>query len=676
GTSLAFSTMLAVVLAGIGIGGLGGAALLSRRPDADRHLPILASLGGAAIVTTYVGFGWMAQQFTRLGLLLHAETLFLAIALMLPSALLSGVLFTLIGHAFQREIQGEIRPAGLVTLANTLGAMLGSAIGGFLLLPMLGIEYSLQLLACAYTLVSAILWVAGFRSNRLATVVVVASVILSVFHFPTGAMRGYMDRILTPHTKRGAEVVAIKEGLTETSMLLAKRVFGSVASYKLLTNSFSMSTTNEHARRYMKLFVYWPVAIHPAPKKALLISYGVGATAQALIDTRGLEMIDIVDISKDILDYSSTIYPEHKRNPLLDPRVTVHVEDGRHYLETRQQSYDLITGEPPPPKIAGIVSLFTEEYFAAVRKRLSEGGIVTYWLPVHGLLESDSKAIIRAFCNVFEDCSLWNGASLDWIMVGTRGLKTPVPIKNFVQQWQDPLVLPELRALGVERPEQLGALFIGDSEFLKELTKATPPLNDDHPGRLSSVVIGPRIAREIYRDWLDPTAALARFDASTWVRELWPTEIHAKSLGYFKWQSVVVDFLASELGGPDKILPILAAIQDETSLETLPLWVVGTSQRIQELAIRATAAGRTGIGIDRANALGALAAGDYEKAIASAEGRPPARIQRYLRIYALGEAGKIKEARQLLLSMPQRHRNKAADLFLENRFGFNAIWRL
>ncbi len=391
-----------------------------------------------------------------------------------------------------------------------------------------------------------------------------------------------------------------------------------------------------------------------------------------MIDTKGLEVIDIVDVSKDILNYSSTIYPEHDRNPLLDPRVTAHIEDGRHYLETRQQSYDLITGEPPPPKIAGIVSLYTEEYFAALRERLNAGGIVTYWLPVHGLLESDSKAIIRAFCNVFEDCSLWNGASLDWIMVGTRGLKTPVPVKNFVQQWQDPIVSRELRALGVELPEQLGALFIGDSKFLKKLTRETRPLNDDHPGRLSSVVIGPRIAREIYRGWLDPTATKERFAASHWVRKLWPAEIHAKSLDYFRWQPVVVDFLSSELGGPDKFLPILAAIQDETTLQTLPLWVVGTSQRIQELAIRANAAGRKGIRIDLANALGAIAAGDYGKAVNQANGRPPARINRYLRIYAMGQAGMIEAARQLLLTMPKRHRNKAADVFLEDRFGLNA----
>ena len=79
------------------------------------------------------------------------------------------------------------------------------------------------------------------------------------------------------------------------------------------------------------------------------------------------------------------------------------------------QEINLITGEPPPPKMAGVVSLYTREYFSLVHDRLSEGGIASYWLPSHALAPADTRSISGAFCDVFEDCTLWEGAGLDWM---------------------------------------------------------------------------------------------------------------------------------------------------------------------------------------------------------------------------------------------------------------------
>ena len=145
----------------------------------------------------------------------------------------------------------------------------------------------------------------------------------------------------------------------------------------------------------MTLFVTWPMAVNPDAKDALLISYGVGITAAALVETTGLERIDVVDVSAEIMESNRILHRDAAGRvsgyPLDDPRVHVHVEDGRHFLQTTGRRFDLITGEPPPPKLAGIVSLYTREYFSLVRERLTERGITTYWLPVTGLLPSDAK---------------------------------------------------------------------------------------------------------------------------------------------------------------------------------------------------------------------------------------------------------------------------------------------
>src|SRR4029077_3796144 len=121
-------------------------------------------------------------------------------------------------------------------------------------------------------------------------------------------------------------------------------------------------------------------------------------------------------------------------------------------LQTTAQRFDLITGEPPPPGIAGVENLYTREYFELLHDRLADGGIATYWLPLSDLSDVSARAILRAFCDVFEDCSLWNGSGTNLMMVGTRNTAGPVSVDHFIRQWNDMKVAPEMDRLGFERP--------------------------------------------------------------------------------------------------------------------------------------------------------------------------------------------------------------------------------
>ncbi len=416
GSSLGFAIMLSVVLAGIGMGGLLGGWWLSREPEAYRLLPAV-TCGSAVIAILAYALLEIGIRTLQGATAVHwHEMLMLGLILMFPVSLLSGVLFTLLGEALNREAADATRAAGLLTLANTTGAALGSLVGSFWLLPVVGIEQSTRLLAGGYAIAAGLLVLGGLRpTGRRAAVALTLSACLMVTAvglFPSGLMeRRYLVRHLQRFAARdGSHPVEIREGLTETAMLLRRDLFHEPLYFRLITNNHSMSATRIRAQRYMKLFVYLPVAVHQDLKRALLISYGVGMTAQALTETRHLEAIDVVDTSQDILEMSHQVFDDAQDDPLDDPRVSVHIEDGRYFLQTTPHRYELITGEPPPPKSAGIVNLYTREYFALIRNRLVEGGLATYWLPVSGLLEEDTKAILRAFCEVFPDCSLWGGA--------------------------------------------------------------------------------------------------------------------------------------------------------------------------------------------------------------------------------------------------------------------------
>ena len=455
GSSQTFAILLATVLAGIGLGGLLGGGLAGSEDRARQLLPAAALLTGVVCLALYWRYPAAPPDYRSGAAALRA------LSLMFPVAFLSGVLFTMLGAALKNEIENETRAAALLTLANTTGATAGPLLAGFVFLPTLGVDRSVQVLSGLYLLLGLVTFLAGAGPNHIANRVVAgvagASLLGMLVAFPAGAtLERHLEPVLAQFTRPGeVEPVAMREGVTETIVYLEEKAFGEPIAYRMLTNGYSMSGTAVPGLRYMKLFVYLPMALNPDARTALLISYGVGTTAKALTNTSGLESIDVVDISRDVLEMNEIVYPEEGELPLDDPRVEVHVEDGRYFLETTKKRFDLITGEPPPPKMAGIVTLYTREYFELVHERLNQGGIVSYWLPAHTLSPSDSRAIIHAFCDVFEDCTLWGGAGLDWILLGTRGATGPGTRERFATQWNDPAVRQDC-CMAVEYPEQLG----------------------------------------------------------------------------------------------------------------------------------------------------------------------------------------------------------------------------
>jgi spermidine synthase len=591
-TSRIFAVMLSVVLTGIAVGGVLGSRL-SRSRKASTAVPIIASCSGILTLVTYM----MPSLFLILS---AAEpdaagwvTMFRAIPVMLPVSVLSGMLFTLIGNALHEQTGSDTKAAGYLTLCNTGGAMLGAICGGFLLLPNSGLDGSFFMLASVYLLV-ALVSIPDFNQfSRLAgqsLAVILVLLVTAIFLAPRGVVdQALFRKVAQKYRESTPKVVAVRETVTGTLIYTQAERMGYPYFQRLITDGHSMSATAPFAWQYMKMYVYLPVALHPAPRKSLLISYGCGVTAKALTDTAEFEVIDFVDISKDILELNSVVYPDPKTNPLNDPRVNVIIEDGRYHLQTTEKSYDLITSEPPPPKNANIVNLYTREYFQLIHDRLAAGGMTTYWLPQHSLSWSDSKSIIRAFCDVFDDCSMWIGSGDNWMMLGVKDGHTPVTAERFRAQWDDDRVLPILAACGFETPEQLVSYFIADEQDLRELTRDSLPLVDNFPHRLSPElrVMG---FDSVYPKYVEHKGSLERLKRSKHIARLIPDVYIKQSEPYFEHRDLIHDTWAyprnklnpRRRGVVQAIHPVLTKSQ----LLTPVLWTLGSGYRDQRIVDR------------------------------------------------------------------------------------------
>ncbi len=529
-TATSFAVMLAVVLAGIGLGGISFSMIPRRFASPRQAVPILLLLAAIGTLFCYILFPVpvLPPNKPALTSAFLRQIGQLSAALMFPVAFLSGALLPAIVTCVQSRVSSRMNSAGLTILFNTIGAAIGPLLAGFVLLPQFGFQTSLIFSAAAY---AALALFTSQKSNwslrrifGIATILLSTAFVVTLFVFPWYRDEIHFANARHPYVADGSVFIKKIEGTADTFQLLRRDLYGEPYYYRLITNSYSMSGTHPRSQRYMRLFAYLPLALRPESEDALLIGYGVGVTADALMRDSHLRHLDVVDISKEILSLADSYSARGFTNPLRDPRVATFVQDGRFFLQACLKHYDIITGEPPPLKVAGAVNLYTEQFFSLMKNRLKDGGIVSFWLPLYHLRISETRAILRAFHNVFPNASLWATNDVEWIMIG---IKPPLPKPNESlarRLWTDRNTGADLVRIGVEVPEQMSALFVMDGEEIERLTQGVEPLTDFFPKRLSDAEPDLVAAAQFGYSYLEAAGALRRFSSSHFIQEIWPNE--------------------------------------------------------------------------------------------------------------------------------------------------------
>jgi spermidine synthase len=529
-TSTAFCVMLAVVLVGIGLGSVASSMILRRLTPPRKLLPIPLLLAAIGTLLSYLFFPVPILQGNTTAF--HVESWKqierLSLALMFPVAFLSGSVFPLILTSVQREVGSRMNSTGLTILFNTTGAAVGPLLASFVLLPWLGFQSSLIVCAAGYTGLAILVSEKATWSIRRPLGIVLfalaAVFILIIATFPYNRDETHFANARRPYEADGSHLIKRIEGTADTVQLLRRDLFGEPYYYRLVTNAYSMSATLPRSQRYMRLFAYLPLALRPEAENALLICYGVGVTADAFTRDRHLKHLDVVDISKEVFDLASSYSGPGYSNPLRDPRVTTFVQDGRFFLQASPESYDIITGEPPPVKVVGTVNLYTQQFFSLVNDRLKDGGIATFWLPIYQLTTDETKAILRAFHNVFPNASVWASCDLEWIMTGMKGPLHKPSEEAARALWSDAGTRADLGRIGIEIPAQMSALFLMDGEEINRITRGVEPLSDLYPKRLTDVRPDLKATHDFGYNYLERSAALHRFLSSPLIREIWPNE--------------------------------------------------------------------------------------------------------------------------------------------------------
>lgn len=502
-----FSLMLGTYLFGMGV----GSALLERRIDRLRApVRLLAGLQAgvaacALLPLLTVGFlgplyGGFQAALSGVSGWENLYRLAVSALVVLPPTLLIGMTFPLASRVAAGEGGDTGSEVGSLYFWSTAGSIVGSLLGGFVLLPWLGVQGSLAVLAFLNLSAAALLLVFGGGSRAAAVAgLLAAGVVLALLPGDLILRHTYGARFGTLlHT---GEDLYGSLAVVETEDQVKDERFR-----VLVVNGYSMTATNFHARRYMKLLAHLPLLLTREPTSALVICFGTGQTVGATTLHPGLDRIDVAELSHEIprlADYFASVNLE----PLKDPRVRLFITDGRTRVQASREQYDVITAEPPPPHNAGVVNLYTKEFFEGCRRALKPGGVVCQWLPVYEMSPQDVRAVLRACQDVFPRTYLWSMYHQDLCVLGIKEGGPEVSWADLQRRLGDPSLRQDLAGVGIADPEDLLEGFLVGPEGLKAYTAATPPLQDDRPDMQYGLLTGEIDLGGLYFRRDPPTAA-------------------------------------------------------------------------------------------------------------------------------------------------------------------------
>ena len=404
-----------------------------------------------------------------------------SILVMLIPVTLMGIIFPLSSRLLIKNITGAGKGLGLAYWINTLGSMSGSLLVGLLFIPLLSIKGCLLALA-AIQILLALLLLPWSQLTRRATTLVGASGLLLAALMTANFMRilpGPSPFDWTPageSTSPGENPETIEAHRDDIAASVT--VVRSETGVRVLRINGFEATSDSGASGYMPMMSHLPMLIHGHAQKVLVICFGTGSTAGAVLLYPGAQ-VDAVDINQTVLDFAPW-FKGVNHGVYQNPRAKLILDDGRNYLATTTNFYDVITSEPMPPTHAGVVNLYSREYYALARERLNPGGLLVQWLPFHLLTVDEARSILRTVQDVFPETSLWLWNTTG-LIVARKDAATTVDWAALSQAYHTPALATDLARLDVPTPQEFLQLYALSPKAVRDFVQGVPIITDNHP---------------------------------------------------------------------------------------------------------------------------------------------------------------------------------------------------
>lgn len=489
-----FGLILALALAGIGLGGLLYRVGWASRTNAV-SLVALAQVTAWQAVLLVIPYA-LGDRIAILAIDLSqlrnhgfpgqvASWSLISSLLVLGPSLLAGVQFPLLVSLLGSGTRDAARHVGYAYAANTIGAILGSLAGGFLLLPWLTAPGAWRLVVVLTMLLS--LSAARMSSMRRVWPLLAVIWLMIVPMGPTAAWRhkaigyGRVEALPTSANEQRA-------WLNASRWKVAHEFEGREASvaaitsndgYCLYVNGKSDGSAFGDADTQVMLGLL-PAMLHEAASSAFVVGLGTGSTAGWLADVPGMKRVDVAELEPGMAGLARTHFTPVNRDVMSKSNVHLLVGDAREALLAKGSSYDLIVSEPSNPYRAGVATLFTQEFYNAVKGRLNKGGLFAQWLQGY---EVDAHAIHQVYATltaVYPHVETWVTGPNDLLFIGHLSPPAYTFDQLRIRVTQPPYAGALKRVWLTRSAEGVLAHHLASPAFARSFVQANPsPINTD-----------------------------------------------------------------------------------------------------------------------------------------------------------------------------------------------------
>ncbi|HYP27733.1 MAG TPA: fused MFS/spermidine synthase [Blastocatellia bacterium] len=507
----AFSIMLTTFLIGLAV----GASFASRVVDRIGK-PLFAfalievGVGASSLLGAYV-FNDLPYIFVQVyrwidpsdfSVLLLVRFLIAALVMIVPTLLL-GALFPLVVRIISvgANDRSTGQTVGDAYAANTLGSIVGSFASGFILIPWLGLLDSLRIcIALNFVVAAALFFVSlrsagrarpaagpsGFPRYRVAGMVLSAAFMAGIILFEppwdsdvmSSAVYRYAPSLSNlsqkefhDYLKHGqGETIFYKEGITATIAVQEQ----SGARVLKANGKPEASTTGDMPTQI--LIGTLPLLVREQTDDVLVIGLGSGITLGA-VQQFPVKRVTCVELEPAIVE-ASHFFDQFNNRPLEDPRLRLLSNDGRNFIFTTDEKFDVIISEPSNPWLTGVANLFTLEYFKRGADRLRDDGVFSQWLQIYEMSPQDVKTLVATFKTAFPYVYLFRGAEGDLMLLGSK-VERKLELKNIQSHLMNPKVASDHRRISADSPADIiSRLYLGPKELAAFSDGA--PINTDN----------------------------------------------------------------------------------------------------------------------------------------------------------------------------------------------------
>jgi spermidine synthase len=488
-TTYTFSLILAVFLAGLGIGSSLGSAIArrfahSRVPLAVCQLLLCGAIAWAAHTTSASMPYWPINPSIGKSPVYQFDLdLLRAFWVVLPAAMLWGASFPLAIGAAAREGEDAGRLVGGVYAANTVGAIAGAIVTSLILVAAIGSQHSQQVLI-GVSAVSGLLMLTTARMRGAAPMVttILAGVAAGLLIRTVPPLPG----ILVAYGRYTATWVGINEiiysGEGVTASVAVSRTPAGVLNYH---NAGKVQASSEpQDMRLQRMLGHLTTLVPEKAQRVLVIGCGAGVTAGAVSVDPAVKSETIAEIEPLVPRVVSKYFADYNFNVVANPKVTVHLDDARHYLLTTKDKFDAITSDPLDPWVRGAATLYTREFFDVAKAHLNPGGVVTLFVQLYESNDAAVKSEVATFLDAFPGGMVFantsNGLGYDLVLLGQLDPK-PIDVDRVEARLRDranAAIANSLAEIGIHSAVDLFGNYAGHTTDMSGWLKDALPNRD------------------------------------------------------------------------------------------------------------------------------------------------------------------------------------------------------